>query len=378
MKRIFILTICITVSFGLFAQKAKKFSNKASLYLSSGDMERTKESLDSAFKYPESNTLAQLLVVAGDYYLKLSETSKKSDDLFKSWDYYAQALKVDTLNKIDKEIMNKIILFQIPNKFFTVANNGFSENNFSKALTALEYVLDISNFENKIDTNAYYYSGLAAYYIKDYNKSIEYLSKTKNLKSFGYNSYINIKNSYLFKNDTSSAIKTLKESFVKYPDSTHLFREIVYFYALTNNSTEGLKFIDEQKTKSKPTGFMYFVEGTLYEGVSNIEKAKESYTKCINIEPMNFDCNYNIGVIYFNNAGEIVNKANELPTKEVEKFKIETAKGKEEFKRALPFLEKALEINPQSRNTVYSLKEIYYRLDEKVKYEEMKKKLESL
>ena len=45
------------------------------------------------------------------------------------------------------------------------------------------------------------------------------------------------------------------------------------------------------------------------------------------------------------------------------------------FKQALPFLEKAAELNPTDRNTLMSLKQLYARLGMNDKYKEVEQKL---
>ena len=73
-----------------------------------------------------------------------------------------------------------------------------------------------------------------------------------------------------------------------------------------------------------------------------VEKAEAAYKKAIEINPNYFDALYNIGALYFNRAvkqSEIVNNI-----KDNNKYKIESAKVDEIFKKSLPFLEKGEEI----------------------------------
>ena len=100
------------------------------------------------------------------------------------------------------------------------------------------------------------------------------------------------------------------------------------------------------------------------------------------ISPDNYELNYNLGAMYFNQAAEMANKANNLKSNE------EYSKAKTnfelKFKQAEPFLEKALEKNPKKTEddlttydgTLNSLKQLYVRIGEMEKYEKLKVLLE--
>ena len=47
------------------------------------------------------------------------------------------------------------------------------------------------------------------------------------------------------------------------------------------------------------------------------------------------------------------------------------AKADDWFKKALPFMEKCLELEPDDRGTMESLKTLYYRINDLDKYNEM-------
>jgi len=78
--------------------------------------------------------------------------------------------------------------------------------------------------------------------------------------------------------------------------------------------------------------------------------------------------------MYFNEAAEMANKANEL------KSNAEYSKAKEKFdakfKESEPYLEKAHELNPADVNTMVSLKQLYARTGENEKYDKIKAEME--
>ena len=96
-----------------------------------------------------------------------------------------------------------------------------------------------------------------------------------------------------------------------------------------------------------------------------------------------FDANYNLGALYFNKAVQMVNEANDMWKPRMSK--VESAKqkeledgGKAMFSTALPYLEKALDIQPDDRETLRSLRDIYARVGMDEKMLEVSAKLKSL
>jgi len=78
--------------------------------------------------------------------------------------------------------------------------------------------------------------------------------------------------------------------------------------------------------------------------------------------------------LYFNQAADIYNQANN--ESDNKKYQALKAKGDEKMKLAVPYLEKAHELNPKDLPTMESLKNGYYRLQMNDKYDAMKKKID--
>ena len=101
--------------------------------------------------------------------------------------------------------------------------------------------------------------------------------------------------------------------------------------------------------------------------------AIKDYKAAIDINPSSFGANYNLGALYFNTAIEINNKANASDGNVYDKLK-KQAKGL--FAKALPYLEEAYALNSKDKNTLLSLKQLYYMSGDYKKSEEMKKEID--
>ena len=120
---------------------------------------------------------------------------------------------------------------------------------------------------------------------------------------------------------------------------------------------------------------IYSALGTIYDNYANDSQrpdyertnffnlAKDQYKMAVTKKPDNFDANYNLGALYYNQAADLIIKAGDLPLNAVESYKELIVKSNSFFHEALPFLETALEIQPSDPTVLSSLKQIYSRLN---------------
>ena len=142
------------------------------------------------------------------------------------------------------------------------------------------------------------------------------------------------------------------------------------------NTDRLFSLINEAKKNEPDNASLYYVEGNIYKELGQNDKAVESYYKCAEINPA-YEYGYiGAGILYYNQAIEIQEKAaNEFDDKKynalVEEF--ETA-----LMNALDPFEKAYNVardNEIKVNVAEYLKNIYYRFSSKdAKYEEGYKK----
>ena len=96
------------------------------------------------------------------------------------------------------------------------------------------------------------------------------------------------------------------------------------------------------------------------------------------MKPGNFDALFNLGIVYYNLGVRQIDVANSVPSNQTERYEAEKGKADLEFKKALPYLEKAHEIKTEDRSLLEALKNVYYRLQMLDKYEVMLESLKRL
>ena len=106
------------------------------------------------------------------------------------------------------------------------------------------------------------------------------------------------------------------------------------------------------------------------------EAAKAEYSKIIELKKTHLSANYNLGILFYNRAVNIIQSMDYG-------IDLEALSKKEEqcvalFLQALPYMKTAYDIDPTRKETLISLKGIYYSLNDQDQYDRYKKELEQL
>ncbi len=134
-------------------------------------------------------------------------------------------------------------------------------------------------------------------------------------------------------------------------------------------------------------GDVYQRLATSQKEAGNKERAAEyfqsaigSYEKALELDPTSAYSTYSIGSLYYNDAAAIVPIMNALGTSKAETKQFDALKVEMTalFDKALPYFLKAEAADKNDRNTLIALKEIYARKNDYAKSGEYKKRLEAL
>ncbi len=325
--------------------------------------------------------------VRGDIYQAIYQSDDKNvkkladDPLTEALDSYKKALELDDNGKFDNTL--KVKLSILTNDLANQANQAFSTLNYDQALKSFEQILDIRSIDiikqdnpGYVDTVITYNTGLAAYNAKDYNKAIKYLGEAA---SYGYGeakTYNLIASSYQFKTDTLGALGVLKEGFEKYPEDETILRSLIQLYLDLGKTEDAMKYLDMGIAQDPNNATYYLAKGRLNEELGQEDKAIATYQKAIDADGESFNAYYNLGAIYYNKGVQQIEVANAVPTSNNEQYEIELKEADKWFKKALTYMEKCQELEPNDKLTLESLKNIYYRFKDMDKYNKILEKLE--
>ena len=392
MKRTTILFVLLFAVTCVFAQKGKVTT--ALSYKEAGKLDKAVESIEETVdannpKSEGSITWPRTWEVRGEIYQAIfqskDENYKKlsNDPLTIAYDSYLKALQLDDKDRFSKSVKIKLTL--LIGDLTNQAVASFNEENYEKAMKSFEEILSIeqtptfkSDDPNSVDTVIIFNAGLAAYNAQKYDKAIEYYKEAAKYKYNGAKTYSLIASSYFQKKDTVNALNILQDGLKEYSDNGALLVEIINIYLNANKVDDAMKYLEIAISQDPKNSSYYFARGTLYDKLQKTDEATESYLKAIEYKDDYFDAYYNLGALYYNKGVKQVDVANAVPSNQPEKYEEEKNKADIEFKKAIPYMEKANEINPTDKFTLESLKTLYYRLKMLDKHAEVIEKMKNL
>ena len=399
MKKVFYI-LFLLINFGLYSQ-ITRFSPYVSLKY--GELDKAKEGIDKQTNHLKTKTHPRTWWVRGMIYQEIQKSSDfkylcDTADLV-ALNSYIQSLVYNLKNMnfwsldiennpddksiflnilhddkvifIDTVIKNDIIKEKIVELSDTLVNIGINyyreAKNYNKAVQYFEKSLFISEIINKLDTELMYYNVFACQKAKQYKLSNKYIDK---LLMFGYgddkvkSDLIIIKSrNYKALGDTVPCCKTLDKAIKKYPNQTNAKYEKINCLLEQEKNRKARKQIkNTNSSDSVKMYYMYYDMATLYDETGNIKKAEEYYLKSLEINAEYFNSNYNIGVLYYNQASDIYNSANDIPSEKSDKYFEQINAAKLLFKKSLPYFVKANQLDRDDVNTLNALKIISGRL----------------
>jgi tetratricopeptide (TPR) repeat protein len=392
MKRTTILFVLLFAISSVFAQKGKVTS--ALSYKEAGKLDKAVEAIEETIdatnpKTEGSVTWPRTWEVRGEIYQAVfqskDENYKKlsSDPLTVAYDSYMKALQLDDKDRFSKSVKIKLTL--LIGDLTNQAVAGFNEEAYEKAMKSFEQIMAIEQTPvfkaedpNAVDTVIIFNAGLAAYNAKQYDKAIEYYKQAAKYKYNGAKTYSLIANSYFQKKDTVGALQVLQDGLKEYSDNGILLVEVINVYLNANKIDAAMKYLDIAIAQDPKNASYFFAQGTLFDKLQKQEEAANSYLKAIEYKEDYFDAYYNLGALYYNKGVKQVDVANLVPSNQPDKYEEEKNKADIEFKKAIPYMEKAHEINPTDKFTLESLKTLYYRLKMLDKHAEIIEKMKSI
>ena len=393
MKKVFYI-LFLLINFGLYSQ-ITRFSPYVSLKY--GELDKAKEGIDKQINHLKTKTALRTWWVRGMIYQEIQKSSDfkylcDTAELvalnsyiqslvynFKNMNFWSldiennpddksiflSILHDDKVIFIDTVIKNDIINEKIVELSDTLVNIGINyyrqAKNYNKAVKYFEKSLFISEIINKLDTELMYYNVFACQKAKQYKLSNKYIDK---LLMFGYGDdkvksdlFIIKSRNYKALGDTVLCCKTLDKAIKKYPNQTNAKYEKINCLLEQEKNRKARKQIKNTNSSDSVKMYhMYYDMAALYDETGNIKKAEEYYLKSLEINTEYFNSNYNLAVLYYNQASDIYNSANDIPTEKSDKYFEQINAAKLLFKKSLPYFVKANQLDGDNVNTLNALK----------------------
>lgn len=384
MKNVFIVFSFLIIGVGAFAQSMNVQS--AANALKYKETAKAKQAIDQAAENPQTNNDPKMWFYRGETYLAIyrdtTELGKSEPDApEKAAISYMNCIKTDKGNYHVDDSYNQVWICGVA--LFKRAQMAYASGDFERANRFYKLIFDIIPLdkENNLKRNNITVESLnkslflVANKSKDNAKAKEYLQKLIDAKFNDPLIYIYMSNICLEEKDTAKALTFIDMGRKRFEERQELINEEIRIYFVMGKTDVLIEKLATAIEANPDNEILYFTRATLYSKRKETDKAIEDYKKAIEIKPDYLDANYNLGAMYYNIAADKLNAAGSI------KNQAEYAKEKEKceaiFNQALPYLEKAHEMDIKDKDTMKLLKQLYFRQNNMDKYNKIKGELEA-
>ena len=256
-----------------------------------------------------------------------------------------------------------------------------------KQLDSAKAAIDIAiaNPETTNDINAWYIRGFIYKTIFNEREKSNYDSpaRLESLRSF--KKMYSLTNDPTEKSQAIGGIKYLTTTIyngvgdnldtIHYKTAIAMFDLFKEYYPLVDSSKTNIQ--------KKDVEFLLALASTYTEKFKNnkskpefLNLTKVTYNRVLTIDPNNISANYNMGILYYNQAVDLINQSDYdldiVALSDIQDNSITL------FKQSLPFMEKAYSFDPNRKETLLGLSGIYFSLNEFDKSNLIKQRLKEI
>lgn len=188
----------------------------------------------------------------------------------------------------------------------------------------------------------------------------------------------NLAQNYSDKGNNEKALEIISKGRSEFPSSYSLLIDEANIYYKAGDNAKFKERLEEAIRLNPTEPTLYYNVGVMNMDQKNIDEAIKNFEKAIELKPDYGDAYNNIGAAIIEKAAPIIDQMNKSLS-DFKKYDKLQAQQFEIYKQALPYYEKAFELNPKSINIVQTLMGLYENLEmtdklEKIKvvYEELK------
>ena len=382
MKKLALFLVLVTFIATAFGQKSAR--QTASNYLKDKKLDKALEAINQCVLDPGTAQDTKAWFIRGNVYMEIANSTDANykaldaDPLPKALDSYKKSLEFDAKKELAKKEFYGEIFLRLDKQyrmFFDSAISKYNKKDFKAAMVNFGKSADVYDAMGITDTLSLLNGAIMAGFAKE--KESEkgfYLRLLKgNYKSPSV--YSLLSDIYLKEKDSVNAFKYIRMGLKEYPNNMSLFNSEINIYLTYNIVDKAMNNLNIAMKKDSSNYSIPFALGTLYYNIANdtsktvtqreeaFRNAEIAYKRALQIKPDYFDAAFNLGALNLNKASDILVKANNLPPDAQASFEKMKKEADDYLARAMPYLEKALEIQPTDLNSLNALRQIYTRLN---------------
>ena len=274
----------------------------------------------------------------------ITKPSVEGDILGEAAKAYAKAFE---LGAKDKDIAPK--MKEIAEAYYNDGFTAYQLGNMAKASDCFKGAFEVSCTapSTEVNNDAAYNAAFTAMQVKDYDRANAYYTKCVENGFFSDgNVYANLSECALAQADTVSAKNYLATGLTAYPDNAAILTNLINLYLQTNEDPAKIvELLDEAKKAMPDNPSLYYVEGNIYTGIKDYEKAIAAYDKGLEINDKYDMCYYGKANVALKKGEDLVDQMNALDVREWKKYDELAAQLTEVYASAIEPFEKCYEVS---------------------------------
>jgi len=349
-------------------------------YWKFGQLDKALQAIEEAYQHPDSKDMPKTHYYRGKIYMSIYASKDKAFDslrdtaLIVAYHSFRRVLELGS-KKIDLDEVKE----DIKNIAELMISNGIEDFNNGKYQSAHDKLLMAYNIKkeslNIIDTVVLFYAGHSVYADGKYDVAVQHIRKAYDM---GYRRdtlvYYDLAISYTNLNQYEQASEIVVDYLRRYPGGIELPRRILGIYYTNKKYKEALDLINKVLGINRNAQYMW-LRSKVWSEMGQLDSALADLKRALSLDSNYFNALYDMGAIYFNEGVAFIDSANNLPINKLNEINALMEKANERFRMALPYMEKAHNVNPADQATIEVLLKLYARLDMKEKYDSLKAKV---
>ena len=412
MKKSIFLAALVLISAGCFAQKANVSKARSLADAETPDYAGARAAIAEALQNDETKDQANTWYVAGFIGYKEFDNGNIKRQIgqnvdinswgaavYESLDYWTKAYDMAMVPTYDKKgrakydtrtpksILPKVVEYFQFQPLIAAGFTAYENNNPSLAydmfiahcnIPEMKMMQDNPEEAAKLlrDSSFYtclYYAGRFAYEAERYDEAVATLKRmnSEHANANALRKEIIYANEYIYQiymeqKDTVAAVDFIKGCIDLFPEEPWFMQNLINLYINSGQEEKAIEYLDIAIAREPNVGQYYNSKGSILARIGRFDESFKAFEQAIAIEPNNALFLETLGFAYVDLGNKLNDDAAYYDAKEYAKAKVEIDKA---FQNALPYFEKAYELEPDNYDYKRSLRSLYYRLGMNDKYE---------
>jgi len=238
----------------------------------------------------------------------------------------------------------------------------FSANDFAGAASAFIISVNASALIGIVDTNAIFNVALCANNAGDVATAKEYFQKLVDMRADQPAAYTSLAVIFRDADDPVSAGRYADLAAELFPDDYSAMINAASIHLMIGNYERASQILAIMSEQFSDNALVFFAKGVAFDQIDMPKEAEQFYLRAIELQPDFFDAIFNLAAHYVTRGVAIRAEADAIPMSEQRRYDELIELSNETFRKAIPMLERASEMDPGNIPVMRTLRDIYVHL----------------